>query len=1200
MESPSLSIPVDESIRRKFESAWLSSRPESIQSCLPPPSSELYLGTLIALVCIDLEQRWKARHHAAEIGAEVPPPPVLEDYLASFPELSSESVLPKLIHAEVRVRRACHSPPSLEELERRFPQLCGRLAHLLDDLPSDEPCTDLRPGVNTQTRVFDAVPETVDAAQLDSQPTVSMAARPQPVFGDYVLLRKIAAGGMGVVYEARQKSLDRLVALKFLHKGQFADQQEIRRFVKEAEHAAQLSHAHIVPVYEVGEHEGWPYFAMGLITGGSLQQRMQAGPIRPREAAEMTACIADAVAYAHERGIVHRDLKPANVLLNEAGEPVVTDFGLAKRVDSTASLTETGEIMGTAAYMPPEQAKGDNRAVGPHSDQYSLGVILYELLTGRRPFDGPVHVMLSQIVNQEPSTVRQLAPQAPRDLEAICLKAMQKRPANRYASVREMADDLQRYLRDESIRARRYGMRERLARFVRKRAGVLTSLAALLLASLVTGLVVWSLQPPEPILPPQPEIITAEKARDRQMMAVNSSQNLRAIGLAIHNYSDVYKRFPPAAVTDSQGHPLLSWRVAILRYLGHNALFEKFHLDEPWDSPHNIQLLELMPENYAIRDIPAPIPYGTYYRALVGAGATFDPARSRPVTLADLKDGRSGTLMIVEAAEAVPWTKPDEISCDVHFAPQLGGPFVEGFHGLMADGMVRFFKAAIRDNETALKAMVGREDGEVANLAPYEGFPRPDKSQKPGPELQEFIETSKQTAEANRKIIERNSHYVESSNNLRKLHVAMNAYEKTHNRLPPAAIRDKAGLPLLSWRVALLPFLKEQALYAKFRLDEPWDSPDNFELLALMPDVFKVKGPQSDTATTTCYQVLVGDQTPFPADPGRSRSLRDVAGGDGTRKTLLIVEAGTAVPWTKPLDLNVVEGEPFPKLGGLFPVGFQAVMCDGAVRQFVKDIYADEPRLRALSNYQDGALFQFAPYAQSFQSIEQQQVKTDTTVDGAVNAARNAAMRARSANNLKQLALAMHNHLNAHRTFPPQAICDGEGRPLLSWRVQLLPLLEEQRLHEAFRLDEPWDSEHNLNLLQFMPEVYASPKNPEATTTFYQVPSGPGTAFDPQRRRGTQMIGVGLRDIRDGTKNTIMLLEAGEAEPWTKPADVDVSQTPLPRLGGIFPEGFHAATCDGTVTFVIGDEFRQDAKLRTLFGIADGDGLNLRELNRPR
>jgi hypothetical protein len=194
----------------------------------------------------------------------------------------------------------------------------------------------------------------------------------------------------------------------------------------------------------------------------------------------------------------------------------------------------------------------------------------------------------------------------------------------------------------------------------------------------------------------------------------------------------------------------------------------------------------------------------------------------------------------------------------------------------------------------------------------------------------------------------------------------------------------------------------------------------------------------------------------------------------------------------------------------------------------------------------------------------------------------------------------MRNHHDYQNMFPPQAICDSEGTPLLSWRVKILPMIEEEALYRAFHLNEPWDSAHNRQLLQYMPETFASPLGPVGETTHYQVPVGPGTAFDPQRRRGKQMIGANLRDIRDGAKNTIMFVEAAEAVPWTKPADVDVSLTPLPKLGGIFPEGYHAATCDGGVTFVIGDEARKEPILRALFGIADGVSVDLFRLNQPR
>ncbi|KPJ71989.1 MAG: hypothetical protein AMS14_08735, partial [Planctomycetes bacterium DG_20] len=205
-------------------------------------------------------------------------------------------------------------------------------------------------------------------------------------FGDYELLEEIGRAGMGVVYRARQVSLDRLVAVKMILAGQLATDEDVKRFHVEAQAAAALDHPGVVPIYEVGEHEGQHYFSMGLVEGQNLAERLSSGPLQPRKAAELTRKVAEAVAYAHAQGVIHRDLKPANVLLDENDQPRITDFGLAKRVEADGGLTDTGSVLGTPNYMPPEQASGKSALIGPTADVYSLGAILYALLAGRPPF----------------------------------------------------------------------------------------------------------------------------------------------------------------------------------------------------------------------------------------------------------------------------------------------------------------------------------------------------------------------------------------------------------------------------------------------------------------------------------------------------------------------------------------------------------------------------------------------------------------------------------------------------------------------------------------------------------------------------------------------------------------------------------------------------------------------------------------------
>lgn len=274
-------------------------------------------------------------------------------------------------------------------------------------------------------------------------------------FGDYELLQELGRGGMGIVYRARQLSLGREVALKLMLRGQHATQADRDRFQAEAMAVAKLDNPHIVPVYEVGESDGTPYFSMKYIAGGTLARRLADGPMPSREAAQLLATVARTIHFAHTRGILHRDLKPSNILIDEEGEAHITDFGLAKQIADHASLTRTGAVLGTPAYMAPEQAAGDRGQVGPASDVYSLGVILYHMLTGRPPFQGttPVDTVL-MVLEQDPVPPRMLNPKADRDLEMICLRCLQKPTDLRYSTAAALADDLEAYLNDESISAR--------------------------------------------------------------------------------------------------------------------------------------------------------------------------------------------------------------------------------------------------------------------------------------------------------------------------------------------------------------------------------------------------------------------------------------------------------------------------------------------------------------------------------------------------------------------------------------------------------------------------------------------------------------------------------------------------------------------------------------------------------------------------
>jgi eukaryotic-like serine/threonine-protein kinase len=287
-------------------------------------------------------------------------------------------------------------------------------------------------------------------------PTLSDAPR----FGGCELLEELGRGGMGVVYRARQPGLGRIVALKRLLHGDSSMPTDVARFRAEAEASARLDHPHIVPVYAVDSVEGEPYFLMKFIEGTTLAKRLAEGPLAATEAATLLAPVCRAIEYAHKHGVPHRDLKPSNILIDREGHPYVGDFGLAKRIDADASLTQSGAIVGTPSYMPPEQAAGNRGAIGPASDVYSLGAILYQMLTGRPPFQAarPLDTILL-VLEQDPVPPRALNPKANPDLEMVALKCLQKTPEHRYPTAAALADDLDAFLAGGPVSARSMSLR---------------------------------------------------------------------------------------------------------------------------------------------------------------------------------------------------------------------------------------------------------------------------------------------------------------------------------------------------------------------------------------------------------------------------------------------------------------------------------------------------------------------------------------------------------------------------------------------------------------------------------------------------------------------------------------------------------------------------------------------------------------------
>ena len=421
-------------------------------------------------VCDRFEAEWRG---ALSGGCR----PRLEDFVAGAFELHRAALLLELLAVEILFRRHCGETPTLEEYQQRFPWLPPHWLATLDATAACENATLAAP--NRQGALEGT------AAGRDSQTPAdfgSPAAVPLGRWGNYELLEEIGRGGMGVVYRARQLSLNRVVALKMILAGTHAGTEESVRFFQEAEFVAQLRHPNIVQVYEFGIHLGQPFFSMEFVEGGSLEGRLHGQPQPFGQAASLIETLAEAIHTAHAQGIIHRDLKPANILLTADGTPKITDFGLAKH--NSSGLTVTGAVMGTPSYMAPEQAQGMPHSTGPAADTYALGAVLYEMLTGRPPFKaGSSWATVEMVLSSEPVPCRQLNAQVPRDLETIVLKCLRKEPGQRYATALELAEDLARFGAGQPIRARPVGPVERLFKWGRRnpQIALLTTSVAFLL-----------------------------------------------------------------------------------------------------------------------------------------------------------------------------------------------------------------------------------------------------------------------------------------------------------------------------------------------------------------------------------------------------------------------------------------------------------------------------------------------------------------------------------------------------------------------------------------------------------------------------------------------------------------------------------------------------------------------------------------------
>jgi serine/threonine-protein kinase len=385
-------------------------------------------------------------------------------------ETRVEELLDELSDSGRAPEEVCGAYPELlPEVRRRWEQMCAVEAELDALFPT--------PGPHSDAKMSD----------------LWHAGAELPRIPGYEVEALLGRGGMGAVYKARQLRLNRSVALKMLLAGAHAGPHERARFQREAEAVAGLRHAHIVQIYDVSDHQGWPYFTMEFVEGGSLAQTLAGTPQPAQKAASMLATLADAVQVAHRAGIVHRDLKPANILLTAEGTPKVADFGLARHFDGQPVQTLTGDRMGTPSYMAPEQVIGKSGRIGPAADVYALGSLLYEMLTGRPPFRGETASETErQVVADDPVPPARLNPKVPSDLETICLKCLHKEPQRRYADAGELAADVRRFMEGRPVLARRISLLERAWRWCRRNpAGAALAVIVFLLVGSCVGGALW-------------------------------------------------------------------------------------------------------------------------------------------------------------------------------------------------------------------------------------------------------------------------------------------------------------------------------------------------------------------------------------------------------------------------------------------------------------------------------------------------------------------------------------------------------------------------------------------------------------------------------------------------------------------------------------------------------------------------------------
>ena len=990
-------------------------------------------------------------------------------------------------------------------------------------------------------------------------------------FGDYELIEEIARGGMGVVYKAKQSSLDRVVALKMILSGDLAGEEEVQRFRTEAESAANLDHPGIVPIYEIGEHKGQHYFSMGFVDGMSLADRVKDGPLAPQEAAKIIQKVADAVAYAHDKGVIHRDLKPANILLDTAGESKVTDFGLAKRVESESDLTRTGAVMGTPSYMPPEQAAGKTAEIGAAADVYSLGAILYCLLTGRPPFQSANTMdVLLQVLHTEPVSPRALNPGIPQDLETICLKCLHKDPHRRYTSARALSLELARFLVSKPILARPVGAVERVWRWCKRKpvvAGMSLTIVAIVMVSTVvlSALAILALEARERAF--------QESAKSKQAAAnlkIEKEVARKSQYIANINLTPRYLREGNVLAAEKLLEELAP-KTGDIDY----RRFEWFYLQNQMRA--------------------AKKPVGNQSRR----SASRVDAESQPTTgmevsfLADTHaialDGLSERIAIGQKDAKLQLhhigTQVDQVIETPHASVISSVQFSRDGKQLLTTGLDR--NVALWDAQSGLAAQVftdhpadvivatfsnnqqwlaaGCADGSIVVRDAKSGeeqyrFHRAEQQRKQAEqlpdEMREMIRKSlREKSERGNDAIDHiryspSDQWLSYSERGGYVHILAAATGRELTNLPP------------SIRVEFFPDDERALLLAHSGAISIRSLTEQKELRVLVPQ---------DAATWTKPPALaVGPRGEYAAvsqaghievwDPQTGdRVLEWGAGSSGVAALAFSPDAtrlaslgrnGTVQIWEIPTGIPVLSIDasfPTPRstTGPRSQLRFTA---DGAYL-----LVAHLDRTFLVRGEPDDARVTTPP-----QTIEK-------PMPTAIHVHIASMLQSRARGRMLQIGLAMHNYHSTYKNLPQPAIVDQDGRALLSWRVALLPFLGEQELYESFHLDEAWDSPHNARLLEKIPDVYRDGSGMASTGyTNLRIPVGPGLLFEKGKTSR-------FSDVLDGMSNTIMVFETNHdgAVPWTQPADVETEISELLSfVGQHHNHGAWVMLTDGAIGFL--------------------------------